>query len=121
MEEPRSDEDAPGLADGDLGMTDQMNRVTRGVTGEPPPLGERTRLAWHVVRPYWNRTAWWLMLGVAILVIGLDLNSRFDGFIGKSIEWVRTNVMASYPSVAFIMGMVACYYLVMKARGGRGR
>ncbi len=120
MGDPREDKDAPGLPDGGLSMTDQMNRVTRGVTGERPPLGERTRLAWRVVRPYWNRTAWWIMLGIAILVVGLDLNSRFDGFIGNSIEWVRTNVMASYPSIAFIMGMVACYYLVMKARGGRG-
>lgn len=101
------------------GLTHDMNKIVRSVTGERPPIGERTRAAWSYARPYWNRMAWWVMLAISIIVVSLDLNARFNGFIGRSIEWVRINILATYPSIAFISGMVACYYLVLKARGDR--
>ena len=114
---PKGGEDEVG------GLTEDLNKVVMEAGGRPSKearvsFPERTRLAWQVVKPYWNKTTWWTMLAVAIMMIGLDLNARFGGFLSRSIEWVRANVMAEYPSIAFITGMVACYYLVL---GGRGK
>lgn len=114
------------MADTDLrdkdgeGLTQEMGRIQRQFghpSGEAPmSIGERSRAAWRIVRPYWNKTAWWTMLVISVIMVGLDLNARFGGFIGDGIEWVRLNVMAEYPSFAFITGMVACYYLVLRGR-----
>lgn len=105
--------------DSGIGLTEGMERIQAAATGKPfekTGLSMRTRIALAKMAPYWNRMAWWIMLAIAIIVISLDLNARFGGFIGRSIEWVRTNIMSAYPSVAFIAGMVACYYLVLKTK-----
>jgi len=111
--------------DEEEGLTEALNRVTIEAGGTPSKvrgmrLHERSRAAWQFVRPYWNKTAWWTMLSIAVIMVCLDLNARFGGFLGKTIEWVRLNVMAAYPSVSFIAGMIACYYLVLHSRVGRG-
>ena len=108
------------------GLTAQLNRITLDAGGRPSKLGgmmlmkERTKAAWRFVRPYWNKTAWWTMLVIAVIMIALDINARFGGFIGRGIEWARLNIMAEYPSVSFIAGMVACYYLVLHSRLAKG-
>lgn len=106
--------------DSGIGLTEGMDRIQAAATGKPfekkQGLSMRTRMAFEKMAPYWNRVAWWIMLAIAIIVVSLDLNARFGGFIGRSIEWVRTNIMSAYPSVAFVAGMVACYYLVLKTK-----
>lgn len=102
------------------GLTQEMNRIqaTYGHTsGEARmPLRERSKAAWRFVQPHLDRTAWWTMLTVSVVVIALDVNARFGGFIGKAIEWIRSSVMSRYPSLAFVSGMAACYILVIRGR-----
>lgn len=107
------------------GLTEALNRVTLEHGGRPseegkvPSFHERSRAAWKFVKPYWDRTAWWTMLVIAVIMIGLDVNARFGGFLGRAIEWARLNIMSEYPSVAFVTGMIACYYLVIRRRLAR--
>lgn len=56
-------------------------------------------------------------MAVSLVLIGFDLNARFGGFIGVAIEWVRIHVLSEYPSLSVILGMFACYYLVLRGRG----
>jgi hypothetical protein len=101
-----------------------MNEIQRKFgTPNPdyrPPFRERSRAAWRIVRPHWYRTAWWVMLGVSILVIALDVNAQLGGFLFNAIEWFRTAVLQRYPSVSFVLGVLACYYVFVKGRFLRG-
>lgn len=100
-----------------------MNRVVLAAGGRPSeevvrvPLHEKSKMAWRLVRPYWHRTAWWVMLAISVGVLGLDIDARFGGFIYGTIGWAREHILARYPSVAFILGMLACYYLVLRRAG----
>jgi len=100
------------------GLTAQMNEIQRKFgTPNPdyrPPFRERSRAAWRFVRPYWYRTAWWVMLGISILVAALDLNAKLDGALYGVIDWVHLNVLKAYPSVTFSLGVFACYYVFVK-------
>lgn len=104
--------------DSGIGLTQGLDMVNRNASGEalPPNLSMRTRMALSVVAPYWNRMTRWMMFSIIVIVVSLDLNARFDGFIGSGIEWVRSNVLSTYPSLAFIFGMFVCWYLAIRAR-----
>lgn len=100
------------------GLTAQMDKIQRKF-GHPnseyrPSLGERSRAAWRFARPYWYRTAWWVMLGISILVAALDLNAKLDGVLYGVIDWVHLNVLKAYPSITFLLGVLACYYVFVK-------
>lgn len=117
-----SDTQLRGKDEGNEGLTAAMNRVTLEHGGRPSKEGlrmrlkERSQAAFKFIKPHFDRTAWWTMLVIAVIMIGLDVNARFGGFLGRAIEWARLNVMSQYPSISFIAGMVACYYLVLKKR-----
>jgi len=109
---------------GEDGLTEQMGKIQKEF-GHPdknyrPPFAERTRAAWRIVRPHWYRTAWWIMLGISILVAALDFNEKLGGKLYNVIDWVHANVLKEYPSITFLLGVLACYYVLVKGRFRNG-
>jgi hypothetical protein len=97
------------------GLTKAMDRISIAAGGRPSKgLREHSRAAWKLVRPHWNRTAWWTMLFISVVVVGLDVNEQLGGAIGSAINWVRMNILKRFPSLAYIIGVLACYYIFFK-------
>jgi len=101
---------------GEPGLTKDFNKIAYEVTGESPPLRERASIAWEAVKPHWYRTAWWIMMLLTILVISMDVNAQLGGAIGSMISWVRESVFQQYPGIPFVLGVLACYYILVKGR-----
>ena len=103
------------------GLTAAMDNIERKY-GRPNqnapqrPFAERTRQAWRYVRPHWYRVAWWVMLAISILVIALDADAQLGGLLGRTIDWIRQTIFQTYPSVPFVLGVLACYYVFVKGR-----
>lgn len=106
--------------DSGIGLTEGMDRIQAAATGKkyetPRGLSMRTRMALRYVAPYWNRMTRWANFSIIVIILALDLNARFGGFIGNGVEWVRTSILSTYPSIAFIAGMFVHWRLAVMAR-----
>ena len=81
-------------------------------TPRPSGLRERTRLGWKLVKPYWNKTTWWTMLAVAILMVLWEVDDLWSGTIYGWLGWARENVLKQFPIFPFILGILARHYIL---------
>ncbi len=87
-----------------------------GSTPRPVKLGEKTRVAWKFVRPYWNKTAWWGMLTVAVLMVAWEIDDLWAGTIYNWVGWTRDNLLKRFPIIPFMLGILVRHYVLRDDR-----
>jgi hypothetical protein len=101
----------------------QMMSSKPGVVGAddrktPPPgyIRAHTRAAWHFVRPAVHKTTWWVLLGIAVLMVLWEVDALWSGTIYGWLGWIRDNVLKRFPLVPFGLGMLVYHYVLRADR-----
>lgn len=108
--------------DGNDTGTRMMGKAGMGILDDratPIPKGFRghTRDAWHYVRPAISKTWWWVLLGVAVLMVMWELDDLWSGTFYRWLNWARDNVLKRFPIVPFGLGMLVYHYILRAERG----
>jgi hypothetical protein len=104
-------------------QTRMMEKAKLGVVGDPTPipggLRAHTRAAWKYVRPAISKTWWWVLLGVAVLMVMWEIDDLWAGTLYSWMNWIRDSVLKRFPIVPFGLGMLVYHYILRAERGGR--
>ncbi len=95
-------------------FTQMMNKaqVVGGDRKTPfPGMREKTKLTWEFVRPYWDKTAWWVLLAIAVMLFMWEIDDLWSGSVYTGLGWVRESILKKFPVVPFVLGVLARHYM----------
>ena len=98
----------------DDSLTNMLSTIGKRETplpGVSSASREKSKLTWQLVRPYWDKTAWWVLLAIAVMMFMWELDDMWAGSIYTGVKWLRDNVLKQFPVVPFILGVLVRHYM----------